>query len=146
MYQQAQSRVQNGLNIQNAKGDKIKVVNAQYQKPLAGDIEAGLMYRCFFHRTISGKQMFTPCSSLLDTFFFNTIFQDYVPFIVITKYWQYFLCCTIHPCSLSYTQQFIPPYFPTPLLPFPCTSNHYFALYFCESASLFVIFTSLLYF
>ena len=34
---------------------------------------------------------------------FYTIFKGYFPFIVTTKYWLYSLCCTIHPCSLSYT-------------------------------------------
>ena len=35
--------------------------------------------------------------------FFNTIFKGYTPFTVITKYWLYSPCCTMHPCSLSYT-------------------------------------------
>ena len=33
-----------------------------------------------------------------------TIFKGYTSFTVITKYWLCFLCCTVHPCSLSYTQ------------------------------------------
>ena len=27
-------------------------------------------------------------------------FTDYTPFKVIIKYWLYFLCCAIYPCSL----------------------------------------------
>ena len=36
--------------------------------------------------------------------FFNTIFKGYTAFTVITKYWLCSPCCTVHPCSLSYTQ------------------------------------------
>ena len=37
------------------------------------------------------------------------IFKGYTPFTVITKYWLYSPCCIIYPCSLSCTQQFVPP-------------------------------------
>lgn len=146
MYQQAQSRVQNGLNFQNVEGDKIKVVKAQCQKTLTGDIVAGLMHRCFFHRTISGKEMFTPCPSPLDTFFLNTIFKDYAPFYIYYKILAVFPML-YNPSSQSVLHPIVyTPLLPTPPLPFVCTSNHDFALYFCESASFLVIVTSLLYF
>ena len=38
-----------------------------------------------------------------------TIFKDYTLFTVMIKYLPYSPCCTIHPCSLSYTQQFVLP-------------------------------------
>ena len=56
----------------------------------------------------------------------------YFLFIVITKNWQYSSYCTIHPCSLFYTQHFVRPtppplYFPSPfLLP---TGNHWCVLW-----------------
>ena len=34
-------------------------------------------------------------------------FKGYTPFMVIIKYWLYFLCCTIYPCSLFYIQLLI---------------------------------------
>lgn len=40
---------------------------------------------------------------------FYTVFTGYTSFIVITKYWLYSPCCIIQPCSLSYTQYFLPP-------------------------------------
>ena len=35
--------------------------------------------------------------------FFMQFFKGYTPLKVITKYWLYSLCHTVHPCSLSYT-------------------------------------------
>lgn len=39
---------------------------------------------------------------------FYTNFKGYTPITGIKEYWLYSLCCIIHPCSLSYTQQFVP--------------------------------------
>ena len=48
-----------------------------------------------------------------------------IPFIVITKYWLYFPCCIIHPCSLFYTQDFVPPTPPHPYIVLPTTLTHW---------------------
>ena len=46
-------------------------------------------------------------------------FKDYFPFTVITEYWLYSPCCTIHPCSVSYTQIVSTSHSPTSILPLP---------------------------
>ena len=59
----------------------------------------------------------------------------YFPFMVITKYWFHSPCCTLHPCSLSYTQKFVP----LTLLPV------YFPSHPLVSTSLFSVSVSLLF-
>ena len=63
-------------------------------------------------------------------------FKGYFPFTVITKYWLFSPCCTIHPLAyLTPSSLCLPlpnPWVAPPLIP---TGNHYFVLYICESAS-----------
>ena len=67
---------------------------------------------------------------------FYTVFKGYIPFTVITKYWLYSPCCTIHPRAYL-----IPNSLYLPLLhscvapPLLLIGNHQFILYICESAS-----------
>ena len=77
--------------------------------------------------------------------FFYIIVKCYFPFTVITKYWPYFLCCTIHPSAYLIPKSLYLSVFHPYIAPFP--SPMVMTSVFSMSVSLlFAIFTSLLYF
>ena len=64
------------------------------------------------------------------------IFKGYIPFIVIIRYWLYFLWCKVYPCSLFILYIIVCTSYPLHLycfflFPLP-TTNHLLVLYTCE--------------
>ena len=81
------------------------------------------LFIAFFSWSIVAVQYYV---SYRCTIYQFTIFKGYTPFIVTIKYWLYSLCCITYPCSLFYTEYFVPLnslplYCPSPFpFPFPC--------------------------
>ena len=85
------------------------------------------LFLCWIVDEIQIKINYTYIRKYRELHFFNTILKGCFPWTVITKYWLYSLCCTIHPWAyLTPNSLYLPLLPPAPLLPppTPATGNH----------------------